>query len=158
VRTKQYPGIQAEVNSLVNELHTFFIHKGYEVQDVHEGSNVVVQARKAQKYLEWFGFSYALTVIITVDDAGTSVTIGGGKWLDKAAIGIGLFAISGGLLAIVPAAAAFQQHKIAEETWHVVIKHMARQTTPLTCSKCGSAVGGKIRFCPQCGTELNSRI
>jgi hypothetical protein len=124
MKTREYPGVSVDISQLLNELHTFFLHKGYEAQNVHQGSTVAVQARKDVKMIKWAGFSYALTVTITVDDAGTHVTMGGQKWIDKAAIGGAAALLSGGALAVIPAFAAYKQLEIAEEAWHVITTHI----------------------------------
>jgi hypothetical protein len=95
---RDYPGVKADLSQLLNELHTLFLHKGYEAQNIHQGSTVVVQARRDIKMVKWAGFAYALTITITVDDAGTHVTVGGQKWLDKVAAGGVAAVLSGGVL------------------------------------------------------------
>jgi len=154
MKTREYPGVSADISQLLNELHTFFLHKGYEAQNIHQGSTVVVQARKDVTMVKWAGFSYALTVTITVDDAGTHVSMGGQKWLDKAAIGGAAALLSAGVLAVIPAFAAYKQHEIVEEAWHVITKHMARQTAPNVCGQCNTPVSASSRFCPSCGVQL----
>lgn len=158
MNTKEYPGVKADINQLIDELRTFFENSDYEVQVRRETPSVIVQARKSSMIRDWTGTSYALTVSIVVNQIGTQVAVGRQKWLDKAAVGAVAGILTGGSGILLGAWGAYQQYHITEKTWNVVEKHIAHKSggsvyAPVACSGCGAtSMGG--RYCSTCGMEF----
>jgi hypothetical protein len=162
MESRYYPGVEADVSTLVAELRNIF-DNDYEVQTLHVSSTTVVQARKSSTLRDLTGLSAALTIRVTPEAGGTRVEIGMQKWLDKAAIAAIAVLISAGMLLALPALGAYWQYKITEDAWKTIENHIARKAggyVPPVSGRCGScgAVGTdrSARFCNQCGKPLSA--
>ena len=122
-----YPGVEANIPSLVAELRSVF-DQDYEVQTMHVSSTTVMQARKSSTLRDLTGLSAALTIRITPEGGGTRVEIGMQKWVDKAAIAAVAVLLSAGLLVALPALGAYWQYRVTEDAWQVVERHIAGRT------------------------------
>jgi hypothetical protein len=122
-----YPGVEANVPSLVAELRGVF-DQDYEVQTMYVSSTTVMQARKSSTLRDLTGLSAALTIRITPEGGGTRVEIGMQKWVDKAAIAAVAVLLSAGLLVALPALGAYWQYRVTEDAWQVVERHIASRT------------------------------
>jgi hypothetical protein len=167
METRKYPGTEADVPQLINELREFFDNLDFkEVQVRNELGSVILEAKKIGKIRDITGLSYALTIKITLNSTGTDVAVGRQKWIDKILIGL-LGIIFMGLiipfmLTVTSAIGAYNQYKLTEDAWNVVDRHMARasggnvfEQHPRKCSGCGAENSVTSRFCFNCGAKLH---
>jgi hypothetical protein len=154
-----YPGVEADVPNLLNELRVLF-DEDYEVQNMQVSSSSVLQARKSSTLRELTGLSSALTIKVTPEQGGTRVEIGMQKWFDKAAVAAVAVILSSGLLLALPALGAYWQYKIGEDAWQIIESHIARRgggyipPMPGRCGNCGSASQAGSTFCSSCGADM----
>ncbi len=157
---RYYPGVEADVQSLVAELRRLFDEGDYEVQTMQVAQTAVLQARKSGTLRDLTGLSAALTIKITPEHGGTRVEIGMQKWLDKAAVAAIAVYLTAGLLLALPALGAYWQYKITEDAWKIIEAHIARKAggyvppMPGRCGTCGSAVTSASDFCSGCGANM----
>jgi len=157
--SRYYPGVEADVQSLVAELRNLF-DEDYEVQTMQVSATSVLQARKSGTLRDLTGLSAALTIKITPEAGGTRVEIGMQKWFDKAAIAALALMLSAGLLLALPALGAYWQYRITEDAWKVIEDHIARKAggyvppLPGRCGTCGAANSAGSGFCSACGANL----
>lgn len=164
MEVRKYPGIQADVPQIINELREFFDNFDFkEVRIRNELGSVILEAKKTGKIRDLTGFSYALTIKITPTPTGTDVAIGRQKWIEKALIG-GVAAVTpiGIPLAIPFAIGAYNQYKLTEDAWNVVERHMAvasggnvYEQQPRKCAGCGAENTVSSTFCFNCGAKLS---
>ncbi|MEP6819635.1 MAG: zinc ribbon domain-containing protein [bacterium] len=161
--SRYYPGVAADVFTLVAELHTIF-DQDYEVQTMHVSSTTVVQAAKSSTLRDLTGLSAALTIKITPEAGGTRVEMGMQKWLDKAAVAAVAVLISAGLLLALPALGVYWQYKLTEDAWKIVDAHIARKAggyvppLPGRCGSCGAANTSDASFCSACGANFKVTV
>jgi hypothetical protein len=157
--SRYYPGVEADVFKLVDDLRNIF-DQDYEVQIMHVSSTTVVQARKSSTLRDLTGLSTALTIKITPEGGGTRVEIGLQKWLDKAAVAAVAVLLSAGLLVALPALGAYWQYKLTEDAWKIVEEHISRKAggyvppLPGRCGSCGAANTADASFCSACGANF----
>lgn len=157
--SRYYPGVEADVSTLIEELRKLF-DDDYEVQTMHVSTTVVLQARKSNTLRELTGLASALTIKITPEIGGTRVEIGMQKWFDKAAVAAVALILSAGLLVALPALGAYWQHRLTEHAWKVVEDHIARKAggyippLPGRCGTCGAANTAGSAYCSACGANL----
>jgi len=157
--SRYYPGVEADVQSLVAELRNLF-DEDYEVQTMQVSATSVLQARKSGTLRDLTGLSAALTIKITPEAGGTRVEIGMQKWFDKAAIAALALMLSAGLLLALPALGAYWQYRITEDAWKVIEDHIARKAggyvppLPGRCGTCSAANSAGSGFCSACGANL----
>jgi hypothetical protein len=157
--SRYYPGVEADIFKLVDELRNIF-DQDYEVQTMHVASTTVMQARKSSMLRDLTGLSTALTIKITPEGGGTRVEIGLQKWLDKAAIAAVAVLLSAGLLVALPALGAYWQYKLTEDAWKIVEGHISRKAggyvppLPGRCGSCGAANTADAGFCSACGANF----
>ncbi|HAF12122.1 MAG TPA: hypothetical protein DHU55_00485 [Blastocatellia bacterium] len=160
--SRYYPGVEADISKLVNELRSLF-DEDYEVQTMHVSSTTVLQARKSSTLRNLTGLSTALTIKLTPEAGGTRIEIGLQKWFDKAAVAAVALLLSAGLLVALPAIGAYWQYKLTEDAWKIIEDHIARKAggyvppLPGRCGNCGSANTTGAGFCSACGANLQSR-
>jgi len=157
--SRYYPGVEADVHTLIAELRTLF-DENYEVQTMQVSSTSLLQARKSSTLRDLTGLSAALTIKITPEAGGTRVEMGMQKWFDKAAVAAVALVLSAGLLLALPALGAYWQYKITEDAWKVIEEHIARKAggyippLPGRCGTCGAANSAGSGFCSSCGANL----
>ncbi len=157
--SRYYPGVEANVSTLVAELRPLF-DADYEMQTMQVSSTTILQARKSGTLREMTGLSAALTIKITPEAGGTRVEIGMQKWFDKAAVAAIAIVLSAGLLIALPALGAYWQFKITEDAWKIIEDHIARKAggyvppLPGRCGTCGAANAAASAFCSGCGANL----
>src|SRR5437762_8370371 len=160
--SRYYPGVEADVFTLVAELRTIF-DQNYEVQTMHVSSTTVVQARKSSTLRDLTGLSAALTIKITPETGGTRVEMGLQKWFDKAAVAAVAYMVFPVLLAL-PAIGAYWQYKLTEDAWKIIEAHIASKAggyvppLPGRCGTCGAAAGAGSTFCSGCGANLRAGL
>ncbi len=156
---RYYPGVEADVVQLANELRDIFA-EDYEVQTMHVSATTVLQARKSSMLRDLTGLSSALTIKITPEHGGTRVEIGMQKWFDKAAVAAVAVLLTSGLLLALPALGAYWQYKITEDAWKIIEAHIAQKAggyvppLPGRCGNCGAAGQAGAAFCSVCGANL----
>jgi len=157
--SRYYPGVEIDVNKLLDELRNLF-DDDYEVQTMQVAATSVLQARKSSTLRDLTGLSAALTIKITPEGGGTRVEIGMQKWFDKAAVAAVALVLSAGLLLALPALGAYWQYKITEDAWKTIEAHVARKAggyvppLPGRCGTCGAANSAGSGFCSTCGANL----
>src|SRR5215475_9273529 len=161
--SRYYPGVEADVQTLLAELRSLF-DDDYEVQTMQVSSTSVLQARKSSTLRDLTGLSAALTIKITPEAGGTRVEIGMQKWFDKAAVAAVALMLSAGLLLALPALGAYWQYRITEDAWKLIEQHIARKAggyvppLPGRCGTCGAANNAGSTFCSSCGANLRAGL
>lgn len=157
--SRYYPGVEIDVNKLLDELRNLF-DDDYEVQTMQVAATSVLQARKSGTLRDLTGLSAALTIKITPEGGGTRVEIGMQKWFDKAAVAAVALVLSAGLLLALPALGAYWQYKITEDAWKTIEAHVAKKAggyvppLPGRCGTCGAVNSAGSGFCSTCGANL----
>lgn len=157
---RYYPGVEADMPQLVNELRQLFDDGDYEVQTMQVSQTTVVQARKSSTLRDLTGLSSALTIKLTAEHGGTRVEIGMQKWFDKAAVAAVAVFLSAGVLLALPALGAYWQYKLTEDAWKIIEAHITRKAggyvppLPGRCGTCGAVNISGAAFCATCGADL----
>jgi hypothetical protein len=94
-----------------------------DVRTVPDSKGFVVHGSKDGTARDVTGTSYSLSVSARVGDAGTEVSVNE-DIMGKAAVGVVLAILTGGLGALIPGWFAYQQHVIAEKVWRAVDDYM----------------------------------
>lgn len=164
--TRFYPGCADSMEELAQHLRRKHELAGYEVQILRlteqNETGVIVQMR--EKYdAEWkktasqlTGLDTAATVAMRTERGGLTVEIGGGKWIDKAAVaGFATFVTLGALL--IPAGiGAWKQRQLLIELGteaESFIRQNAKSS--LRCPACGAENRPAAKFCNECGKALS---
>jgi hypothetical protein len=95
-----------------------------DVRSVPEARGFIVHGRKEGIERDLTGSAYSLTVTARLGESGTTVAVAE-DLLGKAAVGLVLGAVTGGIGALIPGWFAYQQHQIAQQVWVAVDEHMA---------------------------------
>lgn len=125
--TRFYPGWGDKAETLADWLRSTWAGAGFETQvlripsEIEGAGGYVVQLREHYKE-DWqrtvssvAGLDTAATVTLRQDGQGLAVEIGGGKWLDKAAVaGVGVV-ISAGLLLLPAGIGAVKQSRLLND-------------------------------------------
>src|SRR5262249_10557744 len=92
-----------------------------EHQIFQQESGWVVQGKKMGKWRGWLGMEQAATVLIEQADDGMKVSIGGAKWIDKAAgAATGLLL---GFTWVTSILGVVQQQSFVDGLWQVAEQH-----------------------------------
>src|SRR5436305_8665433 len=88
-----YNSEEIDIDRLANDLENIYRVQGYQVQQLGNGSQVMVQLKKGGDLEALIGLQAALSVILQRSAGGVVAMIGQQKWIDKAAVGaVGLVA------------------------------------------------------------------
>jgi FHA domain/Double zinc ribbon len=88
-----YNSEDIDLERLANDLENMYRMQGYEVQQIGNKDQMMVQLKKGGDLVMLLGLQAALSVILQHTAGGTIAMIGQQKWLDKAAVGaVGLVA------------------------------------------------------------------
>jgi hypothetical protein len=88
-----YNSEEIDLQRLANDLENMYRMQGYEVQQIGNKDQMMVQLKKGGDLVMLIGLQAALSVILQHTAGGTIAMIGQQKWLDKAAVGaVGLVA------------------------------------------------------------------
>lgn len=88
-----YNSEDIDIERLANDLEQKYRAQGYEVQQIGNKDQMMVQLKKGGDLAALIGMQAALSVIIQHLSGGTAAMIGQQKWIDKAAVGaVGLVA------------------------------------------------------------------
>jgi hypothetical protein len=114
------------IDGLVKSLTIWFGAQNLEVQQLSAaGDATVLQCRERESWKTYVGMTTALNVELRQSGPRLDITLGAGKWADKALIGAAGFAIP---LLFVPAAfGAWKQKKLPERTFAFIEEYVVTQ-------------------------------
>jgi FHA domain-containing protein/double zinc ribbon protein len=126
-----YNSEEIDIERLANDLENMYRMQGYEVQQIGNKDQMMVQLKKGGDLVALIGLQAALSVIIQRTAGGTVAMIGQQKWLDKAAVGaVGLVAAPVlWPLMITAGAGAIRQASLGNQVLNVV-DGLVRQQYP----------------------------
>jgi hypothetical protein len=82
-----YRSDDLSIERLATDLENFFRGQGYQVQQIGNNDQVMVQLKKGSDFEAIIGMQAALSVTIQRTTGGIMVAVGQQKWIDKAAVG-----------------------------------------------------------------------
>ena len=82
-----YNSEEIDIDRLANDLENIYRVQGYQVQQLGNGNQVMVQLKKGGDLEALIGLQAALSVILQRSAGGVVAMIGQQKWIDKAAVG-----------------------------------------------------------------------
>ncbi|MFL5655053.1 MAG: hypothetical protein ACJ8CB_12870 [Ktedonobacteraceae bacterium] len=82
-----YKSDDLSIERLATDLENFFRGQGYQVQQIGNNDQVMVQLKKGSDFEAIIGMQAALSVTIQRTTGGIMVAVGQQKWIDKAAVG-----------------------------------------------------------------------
>ncbi len=155
-----YPKSAEKMGSLVERLEKKYQEEGYETQTMESAEKgqrgMLLQLRPQesvwQTVKDWTGLGMAATVTMTVIGEALEVEIGGGKWLDKAALtalSVVPIAVTTPLL-LTASIGAWGQHSFLNRLLEEVEAYFREEVKP-KCSKCGLKIPAGAKFCSECG-------
>jgi FHA domain/Double zinc ribbon len=117
-----YNSEDIDLERLANDIENMYRMQGYEVQQVGNKDQMMVQLKKGGDLVMLIGLQAALSVILQHTSGGTIAMIGQQKWLDKAAVGaVGLVAAPVlWPLMITAGAGAIRQASLGNQVLNVV--------------------------------------
>ncbi len=126
-----YNSEEIDLVRLANDIENMYRMQGYEVQQIGNKDQMMVQLKKGGDLVMLIGLQAALSVILQHSAGGTIAMIGQQKWLDKAAVGaVGLVAAPVlWPLMITAGAGAIRQASLGNQVLNVV-DGMIRQQYP----------------------------
>jgi preprotein translocase subunit SecF len=83
-----YRSDNLSIERLATDLENFFRGQGYQVQQIGNNDQVMVQLKKGSDFEALIGMQAALSVTIQRTTGGIMVAAGQQKWVDKAAVGV----------------------------------------------------------------------
>src|SRR5260370_28277637 len=89
-----YNSEEIDIQRLANDLENMYRVQGYEVQQIGNKDQMMVQLKKGSDLVALLALQAALSLSLQHTTAGTATMIGQQKWMDKAAVG------AGGLIAL----------------------------------------------------------
>lgn len=121
-----YELTRANPMALAEEIRQYFFRNGYQAQIFQQGANVVVQGKKEHLLRSALGMSYAATTVIEPTGTGFKVSVGGGKWIDKAAVAaFGIF-VAFGFTVLTAGYGAAQQKTLENSIWQLIESHVVQ--------------------------------
>jgi len=160
-----YPKCAGDVDGLAGHLKGKYPSIEWDTQlfrlDDEEGKGTVFQVRPKggtwQTLKDWTGLGIAATVTMKVVGDALEVEVGGGKWLDKAAVaGIATF-VTLGVLIIPAGVGAWQQKKLLGEIRTEIDGYFRSGATALKCGECGADYAAGAKFCSECGKAVGQQ-
>src|SRR6266704_3995518 len=117
-----YNSEEIDIERLANEIDNMYRMQGYEVQQIGNKDQLMVQLKKGGDLVMLIGLQAALSVILQHTAGGTIAMIGQQKWLDKAAVGAAglVFAPVLWPLMITAGAGAIRQASLGNQILNVV--------------------------------------
>ena len=88
-----YNSEEIDIEQLAMKLENIYRAQGYQVQQIGNNEQMMVQLRKGSDFEALIGMQAALTVTLQRTSGGVMVAVGQQKWVDKAAVGVVGFAI-----------------------------------------------------------------
>src|SRR5215469_2369195 len=126
---RYYNSEEIDLERLANDLENMYRMQGYEVQQIGNKDQMMVQLKKGGDLVMLIGLQAALSVILQHTAGGTIAMIGQQKWLDKAAVGAAglVFAPVLWPLMITAGAGAVRQASLGNQVLNVVDGMIRRQ-------------------------------
>src|SRR5437588_8176748 len=126
-----YKSDKLSIERLATDLENFFRGQGYQVQQIGNKGQMMVQLKKGSDFEALIGMQAALSVIIQRSSGGVIAMIGQQKWIDKAAVGaVGIIAAPVlWPLMITAGAGAIRQASLGNQVLNVV-DGLVRQQRP----------------------------
>lgn len=126
-----YNSEEIDIQRLANELENMYRAQNYQVQQIGNEDQIMVQLKKGSDFEAIIGLQAALTVIIQRSGGGVLAMIGQQKWMDKAAVGaVGLIAAPVlWPLMITAGAGAIRQASLGNQVLNAV-DNLVRQQNP----------------------------
>src|SRR6266487_6605291 len=117
-----YNSEEIDLVRLANDIENMYRMQGYEVQQIGNKDQMMVQLKKGGDLVMLIGLQAALSVILQHTAGGTIAMIGQQKWLDKAAVGAAglVFAPVLWPLMITAGAGAVRQASLGNQVLNVV--------------------------------------
>ena len=116
-----YNSNDLNIERLATDLEHFFRGQGYQVQQIGNNEQMMVQLKKGSDFEAVIGMQAALTVTIQRTAGGVMVAAGRQKWVDKAAVGAVGFVIPAlWPLLLTAGVGAFRQAGLAKDRKSVV--------------------------------------
>src|SRR5258708_36241614 len=79
-----YNSEEIDIGRLASDLENMYRMQGYEVQQIGNKDQMMVQLKKGSDIIALLGLQDALSVILQHTDAGTVSMIGKQRWMDEA--------------------------------------------------------------------------
>ncbi len=126
-----YNSEEIDIGRLAGDLENMYRMQGYEVQQIGNKDQMMVQLKKGSDLIALLGLQAALSVILQRTGGGTIAMIGQQRWIDKAAVGaVGLVAAPVlWPLMITAGAGAIRQASLGNQVLNVV-DGLVRQQYP----------------------------
>lgn len=126
-----YNSEEIDIGRLASDLENMYRMQGYEVQQIGNKDQMMVQLKKGSDLVALLGLQAALSVILQHTAGGTIAMIGQQRWIDKAAVGaVGLVAAPVlWPLMITAGAGAIRQASLGNQVLNVV-DGLVRQQYP----------------------------
>jgi len=126
-----YNSQEIDIQRLANDLENMYRAQGYQVQQIGNSDQMMVQLKKGSDFEAIIGLQAALSVIIQRSGGGVLAMIGQQKWMDKAAVGaIGIIAAPVlWPLMITAGAGAIRQASLGNQVLNAV-DNLVRQQEP----------------------------
>src|SRR5438552_15430089 len=126
-----YNSNDLNIERLATDLEHFFRGQGYQVQQIGNKDQMMVQLKKGSDFEALIGMQAALSVILQRSGGGVIAMIGQQKWIEKAAVGaVGLIAAPVlWPLMLTAGAGAIRQASLGNQVLNVV-DGLVRQQRP----------------------------
>src|SRR5437899_6900932 len=126
-----YNSEEIDIELLANNLENVYRAQGYQVQQIGNRDQMMVQLKKGSDFEALIGMQAALSVIIQRSSGGVIATIGQQKWIEKAAVGaVGIIAAPVlWPLMLTAGAGAIRQASLGNQVLNVV-DGLVRQQRP----------------------------
>lgn len=125
-----YTSDTLNIEQLASDLEHFYRSQGYQVQQIGNNNQVMVQLKKGGDLESLIGMQAALTVTIQRTAGGVIVAIGQQKWVDKAAVGVvGIVIPALWPLLVTAGLGAFRQAGLANQVM-TILDGMVHQQQP----------------------------
>src|SRR5438874_11854187 len=83
-----YRSDKLSIERLATDLENFFRSQGYQVQQIGNNDQMMVQLKKGSDFESIIGMQAALTVTLQRTSGGVMAAMGQQRWIDKAAVGV----------------------------------------------------------------------
>ena len=116
-----YNSPNLNIEQLATDLEKFFRGQGYQVQQIGNNEQMMVQLKKGSDFEAIVGMQATLTITLQRTAGGIMVGVGQQKWVDKAAVGVVGFAIPAlWPLLITAGFGAFRQASLANQVLSIL--------------------------------------
>ncbi len=123
-----YNSEEIDIERLANDLENVYRAQNYQVQQIGDKNQMLVQLKKGGDFEAIIGMQAALSVTLQRVSGGTLAMIGHQKWIDKAAVGaVGMLVLWP--LAVTAGVGAIRQASLANQVLNVV-DGLVRQQRP----------------------------